>query len=85
VKLNVDASFHVDSRVGAVGAILRDSHGRFLAASTKYVPYVGSVAEAEAIAMKEGLWLANRKGCNALLAESDSLETIEALSGPGNW
>jgi ribonuclease HI len=85
VKLNVDASFHVDSRTGAVGAILRDSHGRFLAASTKYVPYVGSVAEAEAIAMKEGLWLANRKGCNAVLAESDSLETIEALSGPGNW
>jgi hypothetical protein len=32
-KLNVDASFHVDSRAGAVGAILRDSHGRFLAAS----------------------------------------------------
>jgi hypothetical protein len=32
---------------------------------------------AEAIAMKEGLDLADRKGCNMLIAEGDSIEIID--------
>jgi hypothetical protein len=32
---------------------------------------------AEAIAMKEGLDLANRKGCNMLIAKGDSIEIID--------
>jgi hypothetical protein len=31
---------------------------------------------AEAIAMKEGLLLANRLGCNSIVAESDSIEKV---------
>ena len=40
---------------------------------------------AEALAMREGLSLANRAGCNNILAESDSTETIEACSGDDTW
>jgi hypothetical protein len=34
----------------------------------------------EALAMKEGLLLANRMGCNSVIAEGDSTETIEACT-----
>jgi ribonuclease HI len=35
---------------------------------------------AEAIAMKEGLLLANMMGCNSVIVEGDSTETIEACT-----
>ena len=85
VKLNVDASFHVESGSGAVGAILRDYEGRFIAAESKFISHVGSVPEAEALAMKEGLNFACKKGCNNIIAESDSMETVEACSGRDAW
>jgi hypothetical protein len=40
---------------------------------------------AEALVMQEGLELANRMGCNAIEAESDSLETVEARKGEEVW
>jgi ribonuclease HI len=85
MKVNVDASFHVDSGTGSVAAVLRDYQGRFVAAATRFLPYVGSASMAEALALKEGLGLATRKGCNAVIAESDSLENIEALNGVAVW
>jgi ribonuclease HI len=85
VKLNVDASFHEDSGEGAIGAVLRDYQGKFLAAMMKYLSHVSSVAMAVAIAMKEGLEFAIQRGCNRIVAESDSLETIEACKGDHVW
>jgi hypothetical protein len=35
VKLNVDASFFQDLHAGAIGAVLRDCKGNFIAASSK--------------------------------------------------
>jgi hypothetical protein len=40
---------------------------------------------AEAIAMKEGLSLANSIGCNWVLAELDSLEVVQACDGEDSW
>jgi hypothetical protein len=40
---------------------------------------------AEAIAMKQGLALANRLGCTRIQAESDSLDTIDACTGEDYW
>jgi ribonuclease HI len=40
---------------------------------------------AEMIAMKEGLQLAQNIECNRIVAESDSLETIEACTGDSSW
>jgi ribonuclease HI len=63
VKLNIDASFIGDERAGGTGAVLRDYQGNFIAASCKYLPHVASLEMAEAIAMKEGLSLANSIKC----------------------
>jgi ribonuclease HI len=40
---------------------------------------------AEALAMKLGFQLAMEIGCNKLIAESDSSETIEACTGKKRW
>jgi ribonuclease HI len=40
---------------------------------------------AEALAMKEGLLLADRMGCNSVIAEGDSTKTIEACTGIETW
>lgn len=85
LKVNVDGSFHADVFAGSAGAVLRDFQGRFVAATTTYIPNVASAAAAEAVAMKEGLALANLFGCNDVVAESDSLEVIEACSGQEAW
>ena len=50
-----------------------------------FLPYVASVAMAEPRAMKEGLALANRLGVSVVVAESDSLETVEACTGDETW
>jgi ribonuclease HI len=85
VKLNVDASFHVDSYAGSTGAIIRDQQGGFVAASSSFLQYVASPLMAEAIAMREGLALAIKMGCSNVVAESDSLEVIQACTGEESW
>jgi ribonuclease HI len=85
VKINVDAAFCADQAEGAVGVVARDYKGQYIAAATRYLPHVASVAMAEALALKEGLTLANKLGCNSVIAESDSLETIQACSSEEHW
>jgi ribonuclease HI len=85
VKVKVDAFFFKDSRSGAVGATLRDYQGLFIAASCKFIPHLTSAMMAEAMAMKEGLSLANSKGCNSVIAEGDSMETIQTCTGSDVW
>jgi hypothetical protein len=74
VKLNVDATFRDDLEAGAIRAVLRNYTGEFIAASSTYIPHVPSAIMAESYAMKEGLALAMRLGCNRIVAESDSTE-----------
>jgi ribonuclease HI len=85
MKLNVDAAYYVEEGTGAVGAVIRDYEGRFVAAKMVLLPHVASAAMAEAAAMCQGLILAESIGCNRLVAESDSMETIEACSGGQRW
>ena len=85
MKLNVDASFHEENRSGATGAIIRDTKGEFVAASSSFLANVDSVVMAKAIAMREGLELAIRLGCNKVMSESDSTEVIEAMNGSEGW
>jgi hypothetical protein len=85
LKLNVDASYYHEEHVGAMGAILRDHTRSFIAATRRPISHVSSVAMGEAMAMKEGLALALRLGCNSVHAESDSSETIAACNGSESW
>jgi ribonuclease HI len=81
----VDASFIEESCEGATGAVLHDYQDHFISAATKFFPNVGLASMAEALAIKEGLLLAAIYGCCAIVAESDSLENIEALNGSSRW
>jgi ribonuclease HI len=85
LKINVDGSFHSDSHAGSIGAVVRDYKGEFIAASTVFLPYILSPAVAEAMAMREGLSLANRMGCTNVIMESDSTETVDACNGTEAW
>jgi ribonuclease HI len=85
MKINVDGSFHSESHAGSIGAVVRYSKGDFMAASTIFLPYVLSPAVAEAMAMREGLSLANGMGCTNVIMESDSTETIDACNGTEAW
>jgi hypothetical protein len=64
IKVNVDGYFQSDNHAGSVGAVARDSNGRFMAASTIFLPNVASASASEALAIREGLALANRLGCH---------------------
>jgi hypothetical protein len=46
---------------------------------------VASTAATEAMAMREGLSFANLHGCNDVIMESDSIETIEACTSVEAW
>jgi hypothetical protein len=59
--------------------------GELVAASTKFILNVSSAAMAEALAMKDGLSLANSLGLDRIQAELDSTETIEACTGEEAW
>ena len=85
LKLNANASFYADSLSGVVGAVLRDYKGQLVAASCMFLPYVASASVAEATTMREGLSLANNKGCHNIVAEGDSLEVSDACNGNDTW
>jgi ribonuclease HI len=85
VKLNVDDAFFEDQRAGAIAAVIRDHKGRFIAASYAYIPHVETVALAEAMAMRDGLALAQNIGCNGVQADSNSIEVINACNGEDTW
>jgi ribonuclease HI len=85
VKVNVDGSFHSDVHAGAVGAVIHDHNGGFLAASSSFISDLSSAGAAEALAMREGLALAHRLGFNKVIMESDSVECVEACTGNEAW
>ncbi|KAK1695277.1 hypothetical protein QYE76_011974 [Lolium multiflorum] len=66
LKLNVDASFIAESGTGATGAILHDYQERFVATSVTFLPHVMTTSMAKALAMKEGIILADRFGRNRI-------------------
>lgn len=62
VKLNVDASFYSDEGAGATAAIIRDHNGKFLEAKCAYLTHAADATTTEALAMQDGLILANSLG-----------------------
>ncbi|XP_073361442.1 uncharacterized protein [Aegilops tauschii subsp. strangulata] len=79
-KLNVDASFDVDSLAGSVGAVLPDHTGKFLAAANERIEICLVSFTPEAIAVRFGINLARTIGCNKTEIKSDSLEVVSALN-----
>lgn len=76
IKHNVDASFHADEGAGSVAGVLRDDRGNFIAGFCKFIPLAADVVTIEAMALRDGLFLANSLGFDGVEAESDSLNVI---------
>jgi ribonuclease HI len=83
VKVNVDASFDADDLRGATGAVIRDCHGAFLAASRGRLEFVHDAMTAEVHALKQGLLLAQSLGCNRVICCSDNLDVVQAMKEGG--
>ena len=83
MKLNVDASFDHDMLKGTMGAVLRDHKGRFIAGGNGKIDYCADVLMAEALALKFGLNLVQRTGCNCLVINSSNMEVSETMKNEG--
>jgi ribonuclease HI len=75
----VDARSFQQSLDGAIVVVARDDRGHFIAAATWVLPYVSSTDSVEILAIKHGLYLAARIGCNVAHIESDSSFAVETM------
>jgi ribonuclease HI len=76
--LNIDASF-ADDHSGSCGAVLRDSIGNFIGATTSKLLHVADVVSAEAAALLQGLKFTESLGCNNVLVRMDNSVVVDAL------
>jgi ribonuclease HI len=83
VLLNVDASFNHTRSSGSTGAVLRDSAGSFVAAAVNCFEHVLDAPMAEAMALREGMALAQMIGCSKLVIHSDCQEVVETMQQGG--
>ncbi|OEL25966.1 hypothetical protein BAE44_0013015 [Dichanthelium oligosanthes] len=64
---------------GSTGAVIRDDHGNFVATPSYSIDFALDAATAEALALRNGLYLANQMGCNKLVIQSACLEVVETM------
>ncbi|KAJ1394179.1 Ribonuclease H-like superfamily [Sesbania bispinosa] len=77
VKVNVDASWFQDRKGGALALVARDSLGAVLVGSALHY-LAPSPVVAEALAVREGMILANNLGFQRILLESDCLHVVSS-------
>ena len=83
VKLNVDATFYVQTLKGAVGDVLQDDKGGFIVASNEKLEHVSDATSAEAYAVRHRILLAQQMGVSKLVVEADYLEVINTMNVGG--
>jgi ribonuclease HI len=83
LMINIDAAFDVDSGRGATGVVIRDYTGHCIAASQLFLPHVVDAPMAEAYALREGLVLAQRIGCNSFSIQTDCAKVVETMQNGG--
>ncbi|KAF7815370.1 putative DNA-directed DNA polymerase [Senna tora] len=81
VKINVDAALKKDGG-GVLGGLIRDEHSRCLGVFRNSVGYPNDPTKLEAMAVKQGLELALKVGCNKVIVEGDALLVMEMLKTP---
>lgn len=84
-KLNVDASYHRDEGEGATGVVIHDARGNFITGSCVLIYRSSDATTTESLAMKHGLTLATSLGLQRIIAESNSLEVVNACTGTNPW
>ncbi|KAH1038684.1 hypothetical protein J1N35_040427 [Gossypium stocksii] len=80
VYLNTNGAVHLDSRLAAIGGVVRDKAGNWI---TGFHRYLGkcSVFDAELWGLLDGVKLVWRGGYNQVVISSDCLEIVEAIIG----
>jgi ribonuclease HI len=76
---NVDAAFDIDSGREAIGVIIRDYTGQFVAARNMFSPHVVDAPMAEAYAFREGLVLAQTMGSNNFIIQTDCMQVMDTM------
>ncbi|XP_071685499.1 uncharacterized protein [Lolium perenne] len=79
IKVNVDAAFCQESRMGAWGFIARGSDGSFIAAGTGAMNHLSSALHAEALACVAAIESMSNRGSFRVIFESDSLSLVNAV------
>lgn len=84
VKLNVDASFDHDQLRGTMDEVIRDDKGKFIVGGNWKIECCADVITAEALALRFGLLLTQKAGCNSLIVNSDNMEVIGTIKNGGH-
>ncbi|XP_037495257.1 uncharacterized protein LOC119370680 [Jatropha curcas] len=80
LKINVDASFDINSKVAGAGWIVEDSVGWCKGGKIMSLGFVSNALMAEVLSIREVLsWLKEKNFEGAMHIESDSLPAIQAL------
>ena len=75
----MDAAYDADSGKGSMGAVSRDSNGKFMIACCKELHFVADPFMAEAYALREGICLAQYLGSHKFIIQSDNVQVIETM------
>ena len=81
-KVNVDAAVSNKDQMAGLGAVIKDSGGKIVAAGISQAHLRGNVSytEAEAEALQWGLKVTREAGLNSVIIETDCLEVAELIN-----
>ena len=80
-KVNVDGASPLDGNgTSGVGAIVRNSDGKVVAALCKALPSIYPAAWTELFALEQGIFLAQQMAISKVIFESDAALAVQAVS-----
>ncbi|XP_065623699.1 uncharacterized protein LOC136065014 [Quercus suber] len=79
-KINVDGASSEDGRPSSIGVIIHDSNGRVMAAMCKLLQACHPIEAVEAIAIENGILLAQEIQVSKIIIESDALNIVQAIN-----
>lgn len=79
-KINVDAAISNKKQLVVLGAVIRDSRGRLVAAGVSHASLRGSVSLAEAEAVQWGIKVAREAALTSVIIETNCLELAELIN-----
>ena len=79
-KINVDGATSEHGRNSSIGVIIRDCNGLVVAALSKYLPGRFAADQVGALAMEQGILLAQELHLSRIILESDALAVVQAVN-----
>ena len=79
----MDTSFDEDDLRGTTGVVVCDSANKFVVGANSKIPHAQYVLIVKALALKQGLFLAQSIGCNRVVINSDSTDVVNTMLDGG--